>query len=371
MEHQLVETLLESEVYPCFSINIPLKNNPTEKNWNEKMIEKVQKNVLKQIHVEFKNETAQKLENNLSQLISEIELTKNRKGVGLFFTPFSKRLVEFPYEVKEKVTIDNHFDLKDISYLSSISLNYLLLDLNDSVISIYEGFNNEIREIKDDNFPIKIFDDYEYAKPSLAKSFGYGLQTTEDDADKLKYKRYTYFVKQAEKKLKLYTLHNQVLFVSGGKKEISLFKSKTDYKTKISGELSGDFIHQSAIEKGKLLEKTIHNYIEQEEQKLLDRLNDAIGKDLAVCGIQEVWYSAKSGNGLILMVEKDFEISGYEVSAEPNLYLSIPNKEYDIVRDAVEDCISTVISKGGKVVVFENEKLKNFNKIALIQRYKS
>ena len=108
------------------------------------MIEKVQKNVLKQIHVEFKNETAQKLENNLTQLISEIELTKNRKGVGLFFTPFSKRLVEFPYEVKEKVTIDNHFDLKDISYLSSISLNYLLLDLNDSIISIYEGFNNEI-----------------------------------------------------------------------------------------------------------------------------------------------------------------------------------------------------------------------------------
>ena len=150
-----------------------------------------------------------------------------------------------------------------------------------------------------------------------------------------------------------------------------MFKSKTDYKTKISGELSGDFIHQSAIEKGKLLEKTIHNYIEQEGQKLIDRLNDAIGKDLAVCGIQDVWYSAKSGNGLILMVEKDFEISGYEVSAEPNLYLSIPNKEYDIVRDAVEDCISTVISKGGKVVVFENEKLKNFNKIALIQRYKS
>jgi hypothetical protein len=37
----------------------------------------------------------------------------------------------------------------------------------------------------------------------------------------------------------------------------------------------------------------------------------------------------------------------------------------------VEDCISAVISKGGKVVVFENEKLKNFNKIALIQRYKS
>jgi hypothetical protein len=50
------------------------------------------------------------------------------------------------------------------------------------------------------NFPVKIFDDYEYAKPSLAKSFGYGLQTTEDDADKLKYKRYTYFVKQAENK---------------------------------------------------------------------------------------------------------------------------------------------------------------------------
>jgi hypothetical protein len=371
MEHQFIDNLTELEVYPCFSVNIPLKSSPTDKIWNEKMVDKIHKNVLRKIHDEFNNETAQKLENNLSQLISEVELTKNRKGVGLFFTPFSKRLIEFPYEIKEKISIDDHFDLKDISYLSSISLNYLLLELNDGVISLYEGYNKELREIKDKNFPIQIIDDYEYAKPSIAKSIGYGLQTTEDDADKIKFKRYTNYLKQAEKRLKLYTFQNQVLFVCGGKKEITLFKTKTDFRNKISGELSGDFIHQSISEKVKLLETTIKKYISQEEQKLLERLNDAFGKELAVCGIQDVWYSAKLGNGLILLVEKDFEISGYEVSSEPNLYLSIPEKEYDIVRDAVEDCISTVISKGGRVVVMENEKLKKFKRIALIQRYKS
>lgn len=371
MEQQFVKSLIGDEIYPCFSVIIPLKNSISERNWNQQMIEKIHKTVSMKIREEFEHDIAEQLENNITQLITQIKPKEKRKGIGLFFTPFSKRLIEFPFEVKEKIVVDDHFELKDIYYLSGISINYLLLDLNDKKISLFEGFENELREIIDQNFPIKITDDYEYARPSIATSFGYGLQNTEDDLDKIKYKRFTFFVKQSVKRLNLYMIKNQVLFISGNQKEISLIKHQTDFSNKISGELHGDFIHQTVLEKQILLETTIKKYINNEEKKLIERLDDAFGKNLAVCGIQDVWRTSKEGNGLILLVEKDFEITGYEVSSEPKLYLSPPDQEYDLVRDAVEDCISTVISKGGKVVVFENGKLNRFNKIGLILRYKN
>ena len=133
--------------------------------------------------------------------------------------------------------------------------------------------------------------------------------------------------------------------------------------------IPANYIHLPLHEKVILLKDIIAKYILQEENKLLKRLDDAIGKKLAVKGIQDVWNASKEGKGLILMIEKDFEIKGYEVDAEQHLYLDVPEKDYNYINDAAEDCISTVLSKGGRVIVFENNQLLDYNHVALILRY--
>jgi hypothetical protein len=370
MMYNTDEQIIQELVSPFISIIVPLKTEINEHQWNRLKIDKIRKKTLNQINQSFDKDIALKLETNFEQLISQIKPNYKVKGLGLYFSPESYRIVEFPFEVKEKFIIDDHFNLKDIYYLSSSTLNYLLLELNFGEIKLFEGYSNQLREIKDKVFPIKIVDDREYAKPSIARSYGYGMQTTEDDAERIRLKHLMNYIDIADDQLNFYLLQNEVLFIAGEKKETALFTKHSSHSNKISSLIASNYIHQPLHEKVILLKEIIANYILQEENKLLKRLEDAIGKKLAVTGIQQVWNAAKEGKGLILMIEKDFEIKGFEVDEEQHLYLNVPDKNYNLVADAAEDCISTVLSKGGKVVVFDNNQLLNYNRVAMILRFK-
>jgi len=367
--NNLKEQELKELVTPFISIIIPLKTEINEQHWNNLKIDKIRKKTLNQIHQSFDKDIALKLEANFEQLISQIKPNHQLKGIGLYFSPESYRIIEFPFDVKEKFIIDDHFNLKDIFYLSSKTLNYLLLELNFGEIKLFEGYSDQLREIKDKVFPIKIYDDREYAKPSIARSFGYGLQTTEDDAERIRLKHLIHYFNIADKQLNFYLIKNEVLFIAGEKKETTLFSLNSNHTNKISYVIHSNYTHVPIHEKVIKLNEIIKNYILQEENKLLNRLDDAIGKKLAVSGIQDVWNASKVGKGLILMIEKDFEIKGYEVVDEQHLYLNVPDKDYNLVNDAAEDCISTVLSKGGRVIVFDNNRLLNYNHVAMILRY--
>lgn len=368
--NNLDENVIHELVSPFISIIIPLKTEINEHHWNRLKIDKIHKRTINQIHQSFDKDIAIKLEANFKDLISQIKPNYQVKGLGLYFSTESFRMVEFPFDVKEKFVIDDHFNLKDIFYLSSSTLNYLLLELNFGEIKLYEGYSNQLREIKDKVFPIKIIDDREYAKPSIALSFGYGMQTTEDDAERIRLKHLMNYINTADKQLNFYLLQNEVLFIAGEKKETALYIKHSSHSNKVSSVITSNYIHLPLHEKANQLKEIVKNYILQEENKLLKRLDDAIGKKLAVTGIQQVWNASKEGKGLILMIEKDFEIKGYEVDDEQHLYLNVPEKDYNLVADAAEDCISTVLSKGGRVVVFDNNQLINYNRVAMILRFK-
>jgi hypothetical protein len=83
-----------------------------------------------------------------------------------------------------------------------------------------------------------------------------------------------------------------------------------------------------------------------------------------------VWRAAQEGKGLTLLVEKDLVKPGFVRENDRfNLFLSPPVEKHDILADAVETIIETVISKNGRVVMVGNGRLMNFDQIALMLRY--
>lgn len=99
------------------------------------------------------------------------------------------------------------------------------------------------------------------------------------------------------------------------------------------------------------------------------RLDDALGKKLAVTGILSVWQAAEEGKGLILLVEKDYALPGFVTEEGSKLFLHPPAEPHRIITDAVDDVMETVLAKGGKVKMVENGKLNNYEHMALILRY--
>lgn len=69
--------------------------------------------------------------------------------------------------------------------------------------------------------------------------------------------------------------------------------------------------------------------------------------------MEAVWKAAKEGKGFSMLVEKEYNGS------------AIVTQEVD----PVNEIMSTVLEKNGKVVIVEKDVLKDFKRIALINRY--
>jgi len=98
-------------------------------------------------------------------------------------------------------------------------------------------------------------------------------------------------------------------------------------------------------------------------------LNQALGEQRVVSSIGEVWRLANEGRGRLLLVEEDFhypaQVDETGMHLRPDGDASAPN----VIDDAVDALIETVLRKQGRVVFLEKDQLAVHQRIALILRY--
>lgn len=116
--------------------------------------------------------------------------------------------------------------------------------------------------------------------------------------------------------------------------------------------------------------KKVQDFLIQKEKESIQGLYELIGKKRVAIGLEEVWNSAKKGNGLELFVEKDLEFHAFLINESNNLKLTKPKAgDYIFVNDSVEQIIRMVREKGGKITFTRNEAMSDFAGIALKLRY--
>ena len=97
----------------------------------------------------------------------------------------------------------------------------------------------------------------------------------------------------------------------------------------------------------------IKSFIDQQKSKLVDEFKEKLGAGLAVYGLEDVWKAAKDGKAFKMLVEKEYNRSAF-VTQEV---------------DSVNEIMSAVLEKNGKIIIVEKDDLKDFKRIALINRY--
>jgi hypothetical protein len=160
------------------------------------------------------------------------------------------------------------------------------------------------------------------------------------------------------------------LFVAGVEEELANFNQVSHHKDNIAGKIRGNFDVDAVYPLAESAWNMMKDKVKLLQTELLIRLEDELGYDLATDGIKAVWRAAKEGRGHTLIVERDFQVTGYVQEADPNyLFLAQPAGDYDVRREAVEDIIRTVLEKGGQVRIVENGDLKKHDQIAMLLRY--
>lgn len=371
MESTILNELQKNTNEPCVSIILPTHRKSPERTQDELSMSSAVEKATQLLHFKYgKNgDKISRVIENLERMTQEIDYLHNDKGLGIFVSTEISRTVKFPFEVEEKIIVGENFEVRDMLYLSEYLMDYYVLVLSEKSARLMKGNGEKLEEIKDNNFPIKFHDDYEYVHSSHASSYGYSLKSTEKDKSIIREERLISNLKASDKKLSTYITKVTPLIIAGVNKEIGYFMKITTNAKFVVGKVKGNFSHNSFHHLGELAFDQIKIYLDKEAQKLLIRLDIAVGKKLAAIGIEETWYASKEGKGLVLLIEKDHACPGFVTGDKLNLSKPALGKPYKIVTDVVDEIMETVLKKNGKVAILQNGMLKNYDGIALIERY--
>jgi hypothetical protein len=365
-----IKDLLKEHGLPCITIIVPTHPNGIKFEQDKKELLRA---IISAIHAtkDIKNFRQSEILNSLSELFRKVDFKKNKMGIGLFVSPGVKKLVSFPFPVRKKILVNEAFDLCDLIYTENYSIKYHLLDISKNEFHLFQGRLDHLEEIHDENFPIKFDDDFEYSKPNQSSSnAGYahtkGFEKDKSIVQKIRTKQQ---LQKAEKLLTKYISSKKVPFVICGLNEnISIFKSLTHHLNDVIFSMGDNYRHTGLRDLEVIAWTSLKTFIDGRKLDVLNEFKEKAGTNLAEYGIHNVWRAAKSGRGYKLMVERDFEMSAF-VSDSELLFAQQPSGMHGRTTDLVVEILTTVLEKNGRVLVVENDMLKEFERIAMINRY--
>ncbi|MDV3307954.1 MAG: hypothetical protein LOY03_03960 [Cyclobacteriaceae bacterium] len=363
--NELHDKLLQVREGPCLSVIVPQYRLAPERMQNPELLRKA---IQKAKALAKEHELPDKLMTELDRLTHQLNAPNySRDGVGIFVSEPVSGIVSFPFPVQERVVIDSSFVTRDLYYLQQLSQPYYVAAIGKKQIRLYSAHRDILTEITDGEFPLTFEDEYEYARP--APVFGHGRQEMADEKSRMIKVRTQSFFRDAHNEIARIMGSTPVpLIVAGTVESVADFRQQ-DTAQLIRGEIIGSFDEYNFQE---LRARAFEAFLEYRQKDLAERIamveeNDV--PDRVARGIQNVWLAAQAGRGLTLLVEKDYETTGYVVDGYPQLFLSEPSREHKTLPAAVDEIIETVIAKGGNVLFADNGALASLDRIALQLRY--
>lgn len=362
---------LRKKAFPSVSIIIPVhKKYPHFKQDEEKM-----KSLLKETETillkDFPSKKAKTLIADMRKLAREIDYKHLSDGLGLYISPYREKIFHFSFPVKEKVIIDKTFEVRDLLLEAKNNISYAVLTISEKKVRVLYGTNHTLTEGKIDEMPYNINDvggkgssrESSFTSFSSSKNVSDNKENTEKKTEK--------FLKEIDRVISSdKILKNSDLIICAPVRIIGHFKNITKNNSRILNYLPGNFDKLNH----KKIQTKISGILEQKQievqKNALIKLEDAVGKKKSASGLHDVWKSAHTKKGRLLLVEKDFSSPARTGRKKSSLITdNLDKQDINYISDAVDDVIELVIKYGGDVVFMENGSLDEHGRIALINYY--
>ena len=307
----------------------------------------------------------------IDDIYQKIDFSHNSDGLGIYISSDVKLAVQFPFPVEEKVMVADNFEIRDLLFKANYSAPFLVILLTKKDVRLFKGLWNELTEIVDQNFPKIYEEEYIYNPPSRGTPFtGHAtVRNFEKEKSNLEEIRIKDFFHHADELLNQYIENNSPLIVMGVEKDIAWFGKISMHKKNIIQKIKGNYDYLNEKQLADITWPAMYQQLQSQRNLLIKELEEKQGGHMVTSGIQNVWQAAKEGKGMKLLVEKDFRKSGFVTDDGYQLHIRPPEKAYKTVTDAVDDIMEMVLKMGGQVFFTENTLLKDFQHIAMINRY--
>lgn len=366
MKSDKINDLISNMQPPCISVIVA--SDPANEKSNYELLRKSIRQAKELLNAQVIGEDIKAhMSLMLESAITDIH-EKPGNGLGIFLSATTHLIITFPFDVKHKVIVGDMFEMRDLRYLKQYSDPYFVLNLSKKGVHLCKGVLDELEEIQDGKFPLLYEDQFQYERAAIADSSSSRLKSFEKDKREISELRLKAVFREADAMIKDYITGEKKVLLAGSQRMTSLYRSITNHEDHIVGKISGSFNKNNFDKLTDSAWQAFMRFKNNEIATLVKDLDGSNSKYLAE-GLPEAWSAANDGNGLMLLVEKDLHHRAYRKDNSDTLDLDPPKKPYTVLPNAVDDLIRTVESKNGRVLLTDNDQLRNHGHLALVLRY--
>lgn len=344
---------------PAVSIIQAFEPMMTPKKQLEQQLKVALHTVESRLRADYPEDKALAVIQKLKNTIQNLNYTTHKKSVAIFVSPLVEKVFYLEVPVEEKIIIDESFEIRDLVYSKKQNIQYLVMLLSETKSEMYLGNCSKFLLIKSNKNIEAVLDD----SPERVANFSDMDRHNEILLDK--------FLRHMDEDLSIVLkAYNLPVFVLGSEKVSAHFRKITKHGEHLIKFIHGNYQEANEGEIRKVMQPYIRNWRDIKQQELLQHLEGAMSGHKLAVGIEEVWAKAMHKNSRLLVVEKDFIYPATHGSNPDIIYkadLNASNTLY--IKDAVDDVIEKVIDNGGDIEFVENDVLKEYNRIALVQYY--
>lgn len=361
MNRHEIHLLQQIQGYPAVTITLPTHRTAPDNRQDPIRVKNLVEQAANRLLGEFSRREIESLLVRLEHLTGAIDYHHTLDGLALFVNRDFARAVQLPFTLQERVVVDESFSTRDLVFAMNRTPRYWTLALSEKPTRLFEGTRDSLVEVQTGGFPLT------HAGPGgerpLPGGFGIEKTTYRDE-------RHRQFFRQVDTALKPFLAEDPLpLAVVGVDRLLAFFNEVTDHQAVIVTTLTGSHDKTSAHELGQLIWPLVKANLAEQRRQVLAELDKAVGAQKSASAVGEVWRLAHEGRGRLLLVEEDFHFPARVDATGMHLTSADGPDAHDVMDDAVDEIIETVLSKQGQVVFVDNGRLEAHQRIALILRY--
>jgi len=357
-----IREVLEALHYrPAVSIIMPFEPRVCLKKELNHYLKVAADKVEKSLRDNYPEETCTLTMRRLRDIISNLNFDTHKKGIVIYVSLLFEKVIYLDIPVEEKIIIDDSFEIRDLLFANKQHNKFIVLLLNVKETRVYRGDQSELERV-------------EFKEP--ASIYAYVNDTNErmsnfSDIDERKqitvYKFFFHIDSALDHILAIYPLP---IFVVGAKKILGHFKKFTRHAGSITRYIPGNYEDATLPQLEEILKPHIAARFEAKQKDLLKQLEEAANHRRLAAGIKNVWQEAVNDKGRLLVVEKNYRYAGQQGANDDIIeeMTGIYNK-LAFIWDAVDDVMEMVLANGGDVEFVDENVLKDYDHIALVQYY--
>ncbi len=355
-------SVIGTKAYPAISILLPTHTPEVGVSNFRERLSQLLRNVEQQLAKKYSKLKTSGLMGRLHHVVNGIELSATGPGLAIFVSDAMEKVFHLPFQVTEKIVIDDSFEVRDLLFAAKLNRNYLLVLISSNKVSTLMGYGKSLLTFEMEGMPDNVKDmENEHSFPG----WDYVDTKAYHESNLNNFIQFIDTVIDREMKGK-----EIPVIIMGDPKILGHYRKTTKMPGLILDYIEGNFDHASKHELLNKIEPALHKLGEQQERKALNDLSDAVKRNQMVAGISQVWRVAAEARGRILIVEKEYREAA---RLGEDGYTLLLDKEvgdaHNRIEDAVDDIIEMVLKHKGDVVFVPEGALKDYQRIAMVTRY--